>query len=384
MYNIALELQPCCGKRTGIGVYTYEIARHLTDTADMHFSGNIFNFRGRNDNSSALSGVEIPISESRVFPYGIYRRMWNLLPFSYERFFGVKGENATDNDYADLSIFFNYIVPPKIRGKVMTTIHDMTYVRYPETVDVRNMRRIKGGIDYSVKRSSRILTVSEFSKREIMELLGIPEDKIEVVYNAASVFGGYSDFKEIAEKYRIDRPYLFYVGTIEPRKNLHSLVKAFDLLKERYHIPHSLVIAGAKGWREDAFYEALSESPSKDDINLIGYVDVNEKNTLYKNATAFLFPSLYEGFGIPPLEAMHHNCPVVASNAASLPEVCGEAAEYIDPLDAESIADGIWKVISDEAFARDLREKGIEREKLFTWESSVEELKSICKEVLSE
>jgi glycosyltransferase involved in cell wall biosynthesis len=145
-----------------------------------------------------------------------------------------------------------------------------------------------------------------------------------------------------------------------------------------------LVIAGGKGWQEDAFYDAIEKCPAKEDIQLIGYIYTPEKNTLYKNAAAFLFPSLYEGFGIPPLEAMYHNCPVVASNAASLPEVCGEAAAYVDPLDAESIAGGIWKVVSDEAFAQDMRKKGIEREKLFTWESSVEKLKSICKEVLNE
>ncbi len=375
MKTVALELQPCCGKRSGIGTYTYEIARRLKDDDELHFCGNLFNFCGRNDNSEALKGIEMPMIERRIFPYGVYRRIWNCLPLGYESFFPTN---------ADLSIFFNYIVPPRIHGKTITTIHDMTYLRFPETVDKSNLRRIERGIKYSIERSNRILTLTEFSKREIIDFLGVPAEKIELIPCAASVSDDYADFSETAAKYNIEKPYIFYVGTIEPRKNLPRLIEAFGLVKEKYHIPHRLVIAGGKGWQEDAFYDAIEKCPAKEDIQLIGYIYTPEKNTLYKNAAAFLFPSLYEGFGIPPLEAMYHNCPVVASNAASLPEVCGEAAAYVDPLDAESIAGGIWKVVSDEAFAQDMRKKGIEREKLFTWESSVEKLKSICKEVLNE
>lgn len=374
MKTVALELQPCCGKRSGIGTYTYEIARRLKDDDELKFHGNVFNFCGRVDNSELSDGLYMPIKENRFLHYGVYRRIWDAIPLPYETFFPA----------ADLSIFYNYVTPPRIRGKVLLYVHDLAYIRYAETVDKRNLRRIENGIKRSIDQSNAVLTISEFSKKEIIELLGVPEKKIEIVPCAASVSDDYADFSETAAKYKIEKPYLFYVGTIEPRKNLPHLIEAFGLVKEKYHIPHRLVIAGGKGWQEDAFYDAIEKCPAKEDIQLIGYIYTPEKNTLYKNAAAFLFPSRYEGFGIPPLEAMHHNCPVVASNAASLPEVCGEAAAYVDPLDAESIADGIWKVVSDEAFAQDMRKKGIEREKLFTWESSVEKLKSICKEVLNE
>ena len=127
--TVALELQPCCGKRSGIGVYTYELAKRLQDDERLHFCGNMFNFCGRNDNSEMLRDIHMPINESRMFPYGVYRRIWNCLPVDYARLFPQK---------ADLSIFFNYIVPPRITGKVMTAVYDMTFLRFPETMDARN------------------------------------------------------------------------------------------------------------------------------------------------------------------------------------------------------------------------------------------------------
>ena len=373
--TVALELQPCCGNRSGVGTYTFELAKRLHSDDELRFCGNVFNFCGRNDNREALRGIEMPLNESRMFPYGIYRRVWNVLPVSYERFFPTQ---------ADLSIFFNYIVPPRISGKVMTTVHDMTYLRFPETMDRKNLRRIQTGISYSVKRSHLILTVSEFSRREIAELLGIPRERTAVVPNAPSISNEVVRFAELAGKYGVRKPYLLYVGNIEPRKNLSGLLLAFALLKERYHAPHQLVLAGGKGWNNAAFDRALAESKVKDEVLLTGYVTGAEKNSLYQHADAFVFPSLYEGFGIPPLEAMHWGCPVVASNAASLPEVCGDAAELVNPLDTESIAEGIWRVLSDARYADELRAKGLKRAGQYTWEASAQRLKAVCKEVLDE
>ena len=149
--KVALELQPCCGNRSGIGAYTYELTKRLRNQSDLEFYGNIFNFAGKNDNSQALQGITIPIHENRLFPYGIYRRIWDIAPISYNRLFP---------DQTDLTIFFNFIIPPRISGHVMTVVHDMTYLRYPETMDKKNLRRIEKGIQYSIERSNRILTIS--------------------------------------------------------------------------------------------------------------------------------------------------------------------------------------------------------------------------------
>ena len=373
--QVALELQPCCGSRSGIGVYTYELATRLRNGDGMTFHGNLFNFLGRNDNRAALEGIDMPITERHMFPYGIYRRVWNWLPIPYAMFFPER---------ADLTIFFNYIVPPRISGRVITTVCDMTYLRCPETMNKRNLKRILDGIDYSVKRSSRVVTISEFSKREIVELLGVPEEKVRVVPSAPNISEDMIAFEDVKAKFGIEKPYILYVGNLEPRKNLVRLLEAFARLKAERAVPHRLVLAGGRGWNNEDFDRALAGHPCRGDIILTGYVTSAEKNALYRFADVFVFPSLYEGFGIPPLEAMHWGCPVVAADAASLPEVVGDAAALVDPLDPESIAEGLWRVLGDPEYARRLRDAGLRQAKKYTWDDSARRLLAVCAEVLNE
>lgn len=373
--RVALELQPCCGKRSGIGMFTYELAKRLHTDGELEFCGNLFNFLGRNDNCEALNGIEMPINESRLFPYGAYRRLWDYIPLSYEMLFPNK---------ADLTIFFNYIVPPKVKGKVMTTVHDMTYLRFPETMYQKNLKRIQEGIRYSVDRSNRVITLSEFSKKEICELLNVPEEKVSVIGCAPTFSGKCADWQETAAKFQIEEPYILYVGTIEPRKNLTRLLRSFELLKQTYDCPHKLVLAGGRGWCCEEIYQTATQITAHDDVIFTGYISQAEKNVLLKHAAVFVFPSLYEGFGIPPLEAMEMNCPVVCSNAASLPEVVGDAAELIEPLELEDMVRGIWRVLSQEEYRAELIQKGGVRKEKFTWERSALDLTELCKAVLGE
>nr|WP_300182945.1 glycosyltransferase family 1 protein [uncultured Agathobaculum sp.] len=374
MRKVALELQPCCGRRSGIGQYTYEIAKRLRDSDGLVFRGNLFNFLSRNDNTESLAGIEMPILVNSLFPYGVYRRIWNAIPLPYDRLFRPK---------ADLNVFFNYIVPPSIEGKTMTTIHDMTYLRFPETMDRRNLKRLQDGIEYSVARSAHIVTDSEFSKQEIMQLLNIPLEKISVVPGAPSLTDRFVDFSEMADKYHIDKPYILYVGTIEPRKNLVRLMQAFAALKKN-GFPHQLVLAGGKGWENEDIYQTADRLFHYGEIVFTGYISDAEKNTLYQNAEAFVFPSLYEGFGIPPLEAMHFGCPVVCANAASLPEVVGDAAQLVDPMEVDSIAEGMLRVLADEPYRMKLVQSGYAQAKKFNWDDSANKLTQICREVLEE
>lgn len=373
--RVALELQPCCGERSGIGTYTYELAKRMCAQDDVEFCGVLFNFLGRNDNRASLDGIEMPVQINKLFPYGIYRRIWRAFPLSYDKLFPQS---------ADLSVFFNYIVPPQIKGKVITTVYDMTYLRYPETMDKRNFRRISRDIAYSVKRSCRIVTISEFSKREIVELLGIPEEKISVVYSAPSFTEKIAAIDDVRKRFSICKPYILYVGTIEPRKNLVRLLNAFSLLKAETNLPHQLVLAGGSGWANEEIYETAKGLSCANDIIFTGYLSTEDKNSLYQHADLFVFPSLYEGFGMPPLEAMHFGCPVVCANAASLPEIVGDAAELVDPLNEHSIAGGMWRVLTDKYYAEELIQKGRAREKKFTWDASVAMFMEVCCSVLEE
>ena len=290
--KVALELQPCCGRRSGIGTYVYELAKRLTNRNGLEFYGTLFNFMGRNDNAESLQDIAVPVRESRIFPYGVYRRIWNWVPIPYQSLFPGQ---------ADLHVFFNYIVPPHAGGKVITTVHDMTWKRFPETMDKRNYRRLQKGMEQSIAQSDHILTLSRFSKEEIVSLLGIAEERVSIVPCAPSLSKAAENFDRCAEKFQIKRPYLLYVGTIEPRKNLIRLLKAYAMLQREQGIEHQLVLAGGRGWKADEIYRMAEELPG---VILTGYVSGEEKNALYQNAAAFIFPSLYEGFGIPPLEAM--------------------------------------------------------------------------------
>lgn len=373
MMNVALELQPCCGNRSGVGTYTYELAKRMKNGNELDFVGNVFNFLGRNDNTGALAEIEFPIRVQKSMPYGAYRRIWHTVPFSYNALFPA----------ADLNVFFNFIVPPHVKGKVVTVIYDMTYLRFPETMNESNLRRIRRDIDYSVARSDKIVTISEFSKSEIHKLLQVPQEKIGVVYSAPSIMTGISDFQMVQERLKVQKPYLLYVGTIEPRKNLIRLIQAFDWLKKEKQIPHQLILAGGGGWKTEEIHQAAEAAQFAREIQFTGYLSSEEKNALYQNADALVFPSLYEGFGMPPLEAMLFECPVICSDVASLPEIVGEAAELVDSLDVQAIADGIWHVLSDINYRNSLIAKGVQRAAQFSWDRSAEKIIQIYKEVLS-
>ena len=213
-------------------------------------------------------------------------------------------------------------------------------------------------------------------------MLGVPKEKISVVYNAPSLASNSADYGEICKKFGIRSEYILFVGTIEPRKNVSRLLQAFDLLKGGYKLPHQLVLAGGKGWQDEQIFQTLQNTRFADDIVRTGYVSAEEKNALYQNASVFVFPSVYEGFGIPPLEAMTWGCPVVCANAASLPEVVGDAAELVDPMDESSIANGILRVLTDHEYAQQLIEKGRAQARKFSWDRSAEQLFAVCKEVL--
>ena len=373
--QVVLDLQPCCGNRSGVGMYTYEIARRLVSDDTLSFSGNLFNLLGKQDGSEWRKAIALPLHECRCLPGKVYRLLGGLLPIGYQRLFGGR---------SDLTVFFNYIVPPHIKGKVITTVHDVTYLRYPETVRSRTLYSLRARLPHSIRRSDHILTVSEFTKRELTELLHIPPEKISVVPNAAVFSEEEAALADVEKKYGFHGPYILYVGTIEPRKNLVRLIHAFERLKAERHIPHMLVLAGGSGWKNEEIYQAARSSPYADAILFTGYITEAEKTCLYRHADVFVFPSLYEGFGIPPLEAMHWGCPVVAANTASLPEVTGDAAVLADRFDEADLAAGLWRVLSDAGFAAMLVEKGKKQAEKYSWEDSAEKLKEICRRVLNE
>ncbi len=378
--KISLELQPCLKNKSGIGIYTYEMSKYLQKYSDITLCGDIFNFINRNNIDKDIEGLNFNNNIFILFPYGVYRRIWNYIPIKYNWIF---------NDKSDIYHFFNFIVPPRIKGKVITTIHDMTYELYPETMDKRNLKRIKEDIQYSVNRSDKIITVSESSKKDIIKFLNIDKSKIEVVYNGVEYdrFNKYyseDEKSKVRVKYNLPENYILYMGTLEPRKNIESIVEAFSLLKKESTLSNKnikLVIAGKKGWLFENIFNLVNKLNLKDEVIFTDYIDENDKSIIYNMGSLFIFPSLYEGFGIPVLEAMASSVPVITSNVSSLPEVAGDAAILVAPKDIKSIAKYMEKILADEELNKNLVEKGHEQAKKFTWESSAEKLVNIYRDL---
>ena len=215
------------------------------------------------------------------------------------------------------------------------------------------------------------------------EILGIAPERIDVIPCACPEhIQRVSDpaaLDAIQKKYLLSAPYLLFVGNFNPRKNLERLIRAFDLVKRRCSFPHELIIAGGQGWKFDAS-QALEGIASRDSVRFIGYVPDEEMSALYSGAEIFLFPTLYEGFGIPVLEAQRCGTAVLTSGVSALPEVGGDAAYYIDPLDTESIAHGIETLLREKELRAALIEKGFANEMRYSWNTSAQKLHAIVEE----
>jgi alpha-1,3-rhamnosyl/mannosyltransferase len=286
---------------------------------------------------------------------------------------------------AEITHFFNYIVPHGVKGKSVVTVHDMGYKAYPETVRERTRLLLETGLSKSVERADRIVTLSEFSKSEILKYFPNIESKIRVIPCGVSQehFRIISDsfvLEEYRKKTEITKEYFLYLGTIEPRKNLSSLIDAYAIFRAKFgESSPDLIIAGSKGWY---FEEILTKAEATSGVRILDYVDYDDVPKLMGGAKAFVFPSLYEGFGMPVVEAFGCGVPVVTSAANSLQEVAGDCAVMVNPLDVESIADGMMQIFENTTLANSLSAKGYERSRSFTWERAAVMLNKVYEELV--
>ena len=237
----------------------------------------------------------------------------------------------------------------------------------------------------AVKRSSRILTVSEASKRDILHFFNVAPEKIEVVYNAIDdhfwLTPPEEEVARVRERYQLDHQFVLYVGNIKPHKNLVRLIDAFDALRRIGFEDLKLLIIGDEISKLPALRRAVHRHKLHKHVRFLGFVSDGTLRILYRLASVFVFPSLYEGFGLPPLEAMASGTPVVTSNQSSLPEVTGDAAVLVDPYDVDSLVDGMHRVLTDDTLAAELRRRGPERAREFSWAHSVEKTRRVYEAV---
>ncbi|MFN0086752.1 MAG: glycosyltransferase family 4 protein [Blastocatellia bacterium] len=266
-----------------------------------------------------------------------------------------------------------YTAPPFCRIPVLATIHDLAFEHLPETFTRRGSFQLKLTVRRTARRAARIATVSEYSRQDLLRTYRLPPEKVAVTYNGIDArFTPRPEFEaepaEIRRRFGITRDYLLAVGSLQPRKNLVRLIRAYAALRGRSgSFQHQLVIVGRKLWLVDEIFDEVKRQPWAGDLILTDYVEDPALAALYRSAAAFVYPSLFEGFGLPPLEAMACGVPVVTSNTSSLPEVTGDAALLIDPLNEEELAAALLRVVGDESLRARLRAAGFAQAAKFTW-----------------
>jgi len=295
---------------------------------------------------------------------------------------------AVRRAHVDLFHAPHYVLPALTPGRTVVTIHDCIHLMFPAYLKHRlGYAYARASMWTAAHKSNRIFTVSEQSKKDIMAFFNVPPEKIVVTPNAIderfSVEPDAEQVTQIRERYQLSHSYILYVGNIKPHKNLERLIEAFQLVRSQGRSEMELIIIGDEISRLQSLRRAVHKYDLHRYVRFHGFVPQETLTVLYRLASLFVFPSLYEGFGLPPLEAMACGTPVVTSNVSSLPEVVGDAAVLVDPYSPQAIADGILKVLQSSHLRAELRQKGYARVQEYSWERSVARVREVYEEVIT-
>ncbi len=275
-------------------------------------------------------------------------------------------------------VFFTpaHVIPLSYFGPSVATVHDLGYHHFPKAHPWRQLAYLRWSTRHNCRRARRVVADSQATKQDLIQLDGIPADKIDVIYPgvdpALQPVTDEAVITAVHHKHHITSPYLLYLSTLQPRKNLVRLIQAYAAS----NLPHQLVLAGKPGWLSQPILDTISnlQSPISQKIVLTGFVDESDKAALLSGATAVLYPSLYEGFGFPVLEAQACGTAVLTATTSSLPEVAGDAALLVDPLDTAAITQGMQRLVQDEAYRQELVQRGFANVKKFKWEETAVQL----------
>jgi len=361
--KIAIDIREAGHEKTGKGWYTFNIVKELLklDKQNQYllYSNSKKNPFKESDN------VKIKYIESKP-------TKWHFLVLK-----DLKEEKA-DIFFAPTSYIIPAFAPKTIR--VIVTVHDLVAFLFPGTHNAKAMIIERLTLKKALKKASDIFVVSDNTKKDLLDRFKYSEQRIHITSCAASQVFSNPVSEDELNKFKQDKKlpdrFILAVGTLEPRKNFSTLIKSFVNIK-KWHPEYKLVIVGKKGWKFDQIESSLKEYNMEDEIIFPGYLKDEDLQKMYKLAAVFVFPSLYEGFGIPPLEAMASGCPVVSSNLASLPEVVGEAGLLIDPKNAYKMADAISSLIKNDNVRNMMIERGYIQAEKFKWENSAKTALSV-------
>lgn len=364
-----MDIQSAIAQRAGVGRYTQCLIEHfgpLTGQDELQLF--YFDFK--------RTGLSFPVPNARQTPVRwcpgrVAQRAWKTIGFPPFNWLAQK---------ADVYHFPNFIIPPLTGGRSVVSIHDVSFIRHPEAAEPKNLRYMNSHIRKTVARADRIITISAFSARELIELLDVPEEKITVTHLGLThnMVSDNRDADGLRETFNLRKPYVLFVGTLEPRKNIPFLINVFERMTS---FDGDLVIAGMRGWKFEPILERMQHSTRHADIRYLEYVDEAWLPRLYASAELFMFPSLYEGFGFPPLEAMRCGTPVLSSRAGSLPEVLGDAAAYVDEFDADAWAAAAMRMLSSPSEREAWCTKGLSQARQYTWSDTAQKTWNVYREV---
>ncbi len=357
-------------RRVGISEYAYQI---LTKLYVLREKGNI-----EYDFVIYLKSMPLDLlpEETAWWSYKIVNpsKFWTQL--------GLPFHLMTTRKKPDVFLTLTHYAPRVSPVPTIVSVMDLSYLHFPDTFKKNDLYQLTKWTKYSVKNASKVITISQSSKDDIIKFYKTAPDKVKVVHLGLKELSMDKASTEL-ESFGVEGKFLLFVGTLQPRKNIARLIEAFSKLPQHFLDEYQLVVIGKKGW----LYEEILAAPKKFQVEkrvlFLDYVSDEDLPSFYKKAELFVLPSLYEGFGLPVLEAMRYGCPVATSNVSSLPEAGGEAAVYFDPENVEDIKKTIEKVLSDNSLRERMKEKGIIHSKKFTWEKAAKEVLTVVEEVVS-
>ncbi len=285
---------------------------------------------------------------------------------------------------ADL-LHVSYIAPPLSPCPTVVSVHDIIYALMPEAFSPRDRLILSSLVPFSMRRAAKVLTLSESSRQDILARYRLAPDKVVAIHLApADHFrpAPVAEVERTRQKYDTSQPFILAVGNLQKRKNLVRLVEAFMQAKRKHKLSHRLVLVGQQHWGYQAILASVREKNVTEQVVFTGYVPDEDLPALYSAADLFVYPSLYEGFGVPVLEAMACGTPVVTTNTSSLPEIAGEAASLVDPYDTQAIAEAIGMALLDDDLRQALRTKGLEQAGRFSWTETAKRTLRVYQDVV--
>jgi len=370
------------GQDIGAGRYITNLVKNLLKIDKK----NIYILTGRYVTDKYLeiiNGIKSTCTDNKI-EFKLYKTtqrnldIWNKLRFLPIELMGFK---------ADLLHCPDYLIPPTLNKIIILTIHDLAFIRFPQFNFDWFIKKYTKEVKRNARLAKIIIADSKSTKDDIIKFFKIDPAKVKVVYLASDSrfkkLANQEKDKEVLKKYGIDKKYILSVGTIEPRKNYSTLIKAFNYIKHNNNnFNCKLVIVGRTGWKSEATYRERELSPYKDDILFIGRVSDKDLVQIYNQAEIFVYPSLFEGFGLPPMEAMSCGLPVIASDSSSLKEVVGDAGILVPPEDFKEISKQILYVLKNEKIKKKLKEKSLKQAQKFSWEKTARKTLNIYNEII--